>query len=121
MGWDGSERDVKVEGKDVRKPYSVVSHCDTMVTRVISRTKRKQIVIINYSKVFGEKISEQLYERIRFCWLKIIGWNTCLYLQYHGMGTQLCVVSKFGNRTCTRVTHFGNTAGLTIPVAIPKG
>jgi len=62
MGWDGSERDVMVEGKDVREPYSVVSHCDTMVTRVISRTKRKQIVIINYSKVFGEKISEQLYE-----------------------------------------------------------
>ena len=65
MGWDGSERDLMVEGKDVRtaaEPYSVVSHCDTMVTRVISRTKRKQIVIINYSKVFGEKISEQLYK-----------------------------------------------------------
>jgi hypothetical protein len=50
-----------VEGKDVRaaaKPYSVVSQRDTMVTRVISQTKRKQIVIINYSKVFGDKNSE---------------------------------------------------------------
>ena len=50
-----------VEGKDVHvaaEPYSVVSHCDIMVTCVIPQTKRKQIVIINYSKVFGDKISE---------------------------------------------------------------
>ena len=35
MGWDGSEQDVKVEGKDVHmatEPYLVVSHRDTMVT-----------------------------------------------------------------------------------------
>jgi len=35
------------------------------------------------------------------------------------MGTRLCAVSKFGNHTRTCVTRFGNTAGLTIPVAIP--
>ena len=38
--------------------YLVVSPHDTMVTLVISQTKRKWIVIINYSKVFGDKNSE---------------------------------------------------------------
>ena len=36
------------------------------------------------------------------------------------MSTWLCVVSKFGNHTRTRVTRFGNTAGKPVPVAIPK-
>ena len=36
------------------------------------------------------------------------------------MGTRLGAVSKFGNRTRTRVTRFGNTAGKPVPVAIPK-
>ena len=42
MGWDGSERDVKVEGKDVHmaaEPYLVMSWCDTMVTHHFSDKK----------------------------------------------------------------------------------
>ena len=35
------------------------------------------------------------------------------------MGTRLGAVSKFGNRTRTRVTRFGNTAGKPVPVEIP--
>ena len=36
------------------------------------------------------------------------------------MGTRLGAVSKFGNRTHTRVTRFGNTAGKPVPMAIPS-
>ncbi len=37
-----------------------------------------------------------------------------------GTGCGLYTVSKSGNRTRTRVTRFGNTAGLTVPVVIPS-
>ena len=55
-----------------------------------------------------------------FCWLKIVGWNTCLYPQYCGRGTQLCAVSKFGNCTHNCITHFKSTVGNTDTVAKPS-
>ena len=47
-------------------------------------------------------------------------WLKYLYLQYCGMSTQLCVVSKFGNRTRTCITHFKSTMGNTGTMAKPK-
>ena len=35
------------------------------------------------------------------------------------MGTWFCAVFKFGNHTCTRVTHFGSTVGYTETMAKP--
>lgn len=37
-----------------------------------------------------------------------------------GMGCGLYAVSKFGNCTRTCATRFGNTVGITVPVAKPN-
>ena len=75
-------------------------------------TKRKQIVTTQ--KYLETKFLNNCMNLI------LLAENyTRLYPQYHGMGTWLCAVSKFGNRTHTHITCFGNTAGLTVPMAIP--
>jgi len=56
----------------------------------------------------------------------ILGWNIKANIpagtrDTAGTGRGLYAVSKFGNRTRTRATRFGNTAGITVPVAKPTG